>query len=200
MSDVIISKGFDADERQLVAHLYWQAFGAKLARCLGPEAKAQAFLVPNLNPDYALTARDPAGRLLGVAGFKTSQGALADAGVSDLCAAYGSWGGLWRAALLALLEREAAATNLLMDGIFVAPHAQGRGVGTALLEAIKAEAHNRGLAAVRLDVIDSNTRARTLYEREGFVAVQTHHLGPLRFVFGFRSATTMTYALGHNLT
>ena len=53
----------------------------------------------------------------------------------------------------------------------------------------------RNHAEVRLDVIDSNPRARTLYEREGFNATDTHRLGLLRHVFGFESATTMIKTL-----
>jgi len=82
-----------------------------------------------------------------------------------------------------------------MDGIFVAPAARGHGVGTALLDATIAEARTRGYAEVRLDVIDSNPRARALYERVGFVAKDTQQLGPLRHIFGFKSATTMVRAV-----
>ena len=78
-----------------------------------------------------------------------------------------------------------------MDGIFVEPAARGRGVGTLLLQAIANEAAQRGYAEVRLDVIDTNDRARALYERRGFRPVKTNSTGLLRHVFGFRSATTM---------
>jgi ribosomal protein S18 acetylase RimI-like enzyme len=78
-----------------------------------------------------------------------------------------------------------------MDGNFVDPTARGRGVGTALLDAIVDEARARGYAEVRLDVIDNNPRARTLYERRGFVAGDTQYLGPLKYLFGFSAATTM---------
>lgn len=80
---------------------------------------------------------------------------------------------------MALLERDLAEDTLLMDGICVDSSARGLGIGTALLEAIKAEAKTRNLAQVRLDVIDINPRARALYEREGFVAGPVQRLGPL---------------------
>ena len=77
----------------------------------------------------------------------------------------------------------------------MAQAARGQGVGSALLKAIIAEARRRGYHHVRLDVIDTNSRARALYERIGFVASDTHQLGPLRHVFGFRATTTMVYTL-----
>ncbi len=78
-----------------------------------------------------------------------------------------------------------------MDGICVDASAQGKGVGTLLLNAVFDAAKARGLAKVTLDVIDSNPRARALYERVGFKATTTDHLGPLRHVFGFSAATKM---------
>jgi len=42
------------------------------------------------------------------------------------------------------------------------------GVGSALLDAVAREAQARGLKEVRLDVIDSNPRAKALYTRKGF--------------------------------
>ena len=44
---------------------------------------------------------------------------------------------------------------------------------------------------VRLDVIDSNWRAKALYERLGFRVEKTTSIGLLRFIYGFRAAITM---------
>ncbi|WP_281858820.1 GNAT family N-acetyltransferase, partial [Litoreibacter halocynthiae] len=100
-------------------------------------------------------------------------------------------GGLWRGVLLDQLERDLADGQLLMDGIFVDVAARGKGVGTALLDAIIEQARDAGCHDVRLDVIDTNPRARALYERQGFVASGEVDAWPLHRVFGFRKATTM---------
>jgi ribosomal protein S18 acetylase RimI-like enzyme len=190
-----IALGFEDADRPAVAALYWDAFGEKLGRIMGPKDKALAFFETVMNPDHAICAHDEDGTLLGVVGFKTTHGALVGAGFSDMARSYGVLGAAWRIALLSALERDTENTRFLMDGIFVAPHARGCGVGTLLLDAIAAEAMARGYDEVRLDVIDSNDRARALYEREGFRAVATQSIGWLRLVFGFRSATTMVRRL-----
>jgi ribosomal protein S18 acetylase RimI-like enzyme len=82
-----------------------------------------------------------------------------------------------------------------MDGIFVSASARGQGVGTMLLDAVRVKAIDFGLARIRLDVIDSNPRARALYERQGFVALETSETGLFRHVFGFRSSTRMNCQL-----
>jgi ribosomal protein S18 acetylase RimI-like enzyme len=191
MSEITISNGFSDAERGTVARLYWQAFSPKLGRLLGPDARAIAFFARIMDPDFAITARDGSGTVIGLAGFKTARGALTGGGLRDIAHHYGWPGALWRGPLLALLERDLAPDTLLMDGICVDVRARGLGVGTALLAAIKQEARDRSLKQVRLDVIDTNPRARALYAREGFVAGPPQHIGPLRLLFGFSNSTPM---------
>ncbi len=192
---MIVTPGFAEDERPRIAALYCEAFGAKLGRVLGPERKALALVARVADPAYVLCARDGDGALLGLVGFRTRKGTFVGGGFGDMAAIYGGFGAIWRSGLMAALERRADGRNLILDGICVAAEARGRGVGTALLEAIARRALDDGYEGVRLDVIDSNERARALYERRGFTAVGEERLGPLTPVFGFRSATTMVRRL-----
>ena len=57
------------------------------------------------------------------------------------------------------------------------------------------EGRARGYSHVRLDVVDTNWRARVLYERLGFAIEKTDDIGLLRFAFGFRRSHTMTKRL-----
>ncbi len=188
---MIISQGFADSERRQVAQMYWAAFGQKLGRVMGPEPRAVEFIEDVLDPTHAISAHDKDGELLGVVGFKSYASALVGGTWHDLAKHYGWFGSAWRIGVLTLLERDTDNDRFLMDGIFVSETARGLGVGTALLDAVCDEAKSRNYAEVRLDVIDSNLRARALYEREGFVAGKVHNLGPLKHIFGFQSATTM---------
>lgn len=170
---------------------FWNAFGAKLDLALRPAHKARAFLRRVIDPSHSISAVGTDGELLGVAGFKTASGAFVGGGLKDLSSVYGVLGGTWRGLLLHALERDCEGGVLLMDGIFVGENARGKGVGSALLKAIVEEARRRGLGAVRLDVIDTNPRARTLYERHGFKPVDEMRLGLLSPLFGFSAATQM---------
>lgn len=188
---VVLRQGLPDRLRAEAAELYWDAFGGKLARVMGPRAKAVAFLQKALRADHVISALSDNGDLLGLVGFKTHVGSFAGGDWADLRAVYGSFGAVWRAGLLSLLERDVENERFLLDGICVAAAARGQGVGTLLLQAICDEARARNYPGVRLDVIASNPRARALYERFGFVALKTEKLGPLRYVFGFEASTTM---------
>jgi ribosomal protein S18 acetylase RimI-like enzyme len=188
---VTVHKGLPPAFRRDGARLYWQAFGTKLGRVLGPEPRAMAFLMRVIEAEQCVMAMAPDGRLIGLAGFKTDGHSFAGGTFDDLRAVYGRFGAFWRGGLLSALDREEVTDCFLMDGICVDAKARGQGVGAALLAALYDEAAKLGYRSIRLDVVDSNTRARALYDREGFLPTRTTRLGLLRHVFGFASSTTM---------
>lgn len=191
---ITLRLGLPDQHRDAAARLYWEAFGGKLGRVMGPKRLALAYLHRVMRADHVIIA-EHAGRLVGLAGFKSPRGAFADGGWDDLRAIYGRFGAIWRLALLAALTREVDNRRFLVDGICVTRDHRGQGIGEALVEALCSEARQRGYAAIRLEVIDTNVRARALYERLGFRTVKRDELGLLRHAFGFSSAATMVREL-----
>ncbi|HMO72811.1 MAG TPA: GNAT family N-acetyltransferase [Paracoccaceae bacterium] len=177
--------------RDAAARLYWQAFGAKLGRVMGPEARALDWLRGAIMTDHAVVAMSDGGALLGLAGFRSPAGAFAATDLGSLSRAYGWPGALWRWLALWCLSREIDNDRFLFDGICVDRGARGRGLGSGLIAAAADVAAARGYRELRLDVIDTNLRARALYERLGFRPAGVQRLGPLRHLFGFDAAVTM---------
>lgn len=188
---ISLHKGLPPHLRQAAIALYWQAFGGKLGTVMGPDAKAYRFLDRVLRADHCIYATNGEGTLLGMVGFKTPEGSFAGGEIADVRAIYGVLGAAWRLPLLWMLERDTDNARFLLDGICVTRDARGQGIGTALLAAIETEAQSRGYPAIRLDVIDSNFRAKALYARHGYLVEKTDDIGVLRFAFGFQSSTTM---------
>ncbi|WP_394180349.1 GNAT family N-acetyltransferase [Yoonia maritima] len=186
-----ITVGIPDASRGEAAALYWEAFGNKLGFTMGPKYRALIYINRVMRSDHGICAHDDHGRLVGVAGFKTMNGALVGGSFTDIRKVYGWVGALIRVRLMGALETDTENERFLMDGLFVAPEARGQGVGTALLDEIAAEAKRRGYRQVRLDVVDTNPRARALYLHEGFREMETHKLGLLRYIFGFKAATVM---------
>jgi ribosomal protein S18 acetylase RimI-like enzyme len=67
-------------------------------------------------------------------------------------------------------EERADRDEAVLLAAAVVPAQQGRGVGTQLMLAAEETATERGCRAIVLGVEDFNARARSLYERLGYVA------------------------------
>lgn len=182
--------GLPDETRAEAAALYWQAFGGKLGRVLGPERLALAYLERVMRADHCICAFGAQG-LIGLVGFKTDTGSFAGGSSDDMRKVYGLTGGAWRSGVMQALGGDTGTGRFLVDGLCVQQEARGRGVGSALLAAVCDEGRSRGYGAIRLDVVDTNPRARALYERRGFVLEQVTGIGPLRVVFGYRATHGM---------
>lgn len=192
---VTIFLGLHPHLRPAAAQLYWEAFGGKLGRVLGPDRRALVFFERVIRADHCFTALDETGALLGLGGFKTPAASFAGGSWADLRAVYGPFGGRWRGMILRRLAEDVESDRLQVDGLCVAPDHRGKGIGSLLLSALCREAVDRGYRSIGLDVTADNLRARALYARHGFLPVRTEELGLARHVFGFAASTTMVRRL-----
>lgn len=194
MATATIVRGVPPAGRERAAALYAEAFRAKLRPALGDGPRARGLLAATLREDRVLCAVHER-RVVGVLGFHADGTGAFDVRHRHVASAYSRWSAWWRLLLLAPLDRRARPGELLLDGICVDPAARGLGIGTALLDAATELARARGATSVRLSVVDSNPRARALYERLGFAPTRTGSSGPLRALYGFRAATEMVRAV-----
>ncbi|GAB1597089.1 GNAT family N-acetyltransferase [Lysobacter claricitrinus] len=66
-----------------------------------------------------------------------------------------------------------------VSDIVVAPEAEGRGIGNALMAAAEAWANAQGFALIQLYVLPENAPARRLYERVGYAPEWLKYVKPL---------------------
>jgi ribosomal protein S18 acetylase RimI-like enzyme len=194
MDAVTITRGFTEDERARVGSLYWEAFGRKLRSGFADQATGMAVVRAVLRPDHMLVARR-GDDVVGVCGFYDAGTGAAELTWSRLRRTLSIPASLRASLVLSLLSRTNHPGSLVLDGICVDGSARGLGIGTALLSEAARHARRAGARAVRLSVVDSNPRARALYERQGFVAVDSGSLGPLSRVYGFDGYTSMERAI-----
>lgn len=193
MTDIVLTRGWHQSRAAQVAELYEEAFGPKFSKAIPDkqariEVLAQCF-VPEFS--YVVTAHD---EVVGLAGFQTSDGSLTGGmSLRRLLNKLGWLKGLWAALVFSLFERQPQAGELVMDGIVVDRRFRGQGLGSRLLDQIIQHAKEHGFQTVRLDVIDTNPRARKLYEAKGFVATKTERFPYLKWLVGFSGATTMVF-------
>lgn len=187
----LIQKGFNLEKAGPVAKLYEEAFGAKFASAIPDKAQRIKLLSHCFVPEFSYTAifED---EVIGLAGFQQAYGSLTGGiGIQQLIGELGLIKGLWACLVFSLFERKPKAQELMMDGVAVDSRFRGQGIGSRLLDSIIAHAMDNGFETVRLDVIDSNPRAKKLYESKGFVAAKHDYFPYLKWLVGFTGSTTM---------
>ena len=63
--------------------------------------------------------------------------------------------------------------ELYVDGVAVAHEMRGKGVGSRLFDMMERVALKKGIRTISLEVVDTNPRAKILYEHIGFGAMKT---------------------------
>ena len=196
--EVIYQTGIEEEFRSAAANLYDEAFGKKISVAVRNKEKRQQILNNCLVLEYAIAAIHER-QLIGIAGFHTPNGSLTGGiGYRNLLSQLGFIRGNRAALIFSLYERKPKPGELVMDGIAVRSNARGKGIGTSLLEEIRMLAEQQGFNRVRLDVIDTNPKAKKLYERMGFRAIKTESFPYLEKLLGFGGVTTMQLEIDTN--
>ncbi len=73
-----------------------------------------------------------------------------------------------RGGLVGMIALGAAEDHAELEDFFVAPEAQGEGIGRALMDAVQAECRARGLTRIE---VDADPNAEAIYARLGFRTV-----------------------------
>lgn len=199
--DVTIELGLPHELRDQAAAIYEEAFGEKMRMAVRDQQKRMAFVERALVADNILVARR-GDELLGAAGL-SSRGAPFAGGTlgsswdprpyRDLL---GWTGALWAVWGSRMADHEPRADEVYVDGIAVASQARSLGIGTRLLAEIRQTARSHGKRYVRLDVIDSNPRAKALYERVGYRVTKVESFRWKRRWVGFGAMISMQQPVG----
>lgn len=176
------------------AALYLSALADKLVPVYGVGPRARQALMCGFNRHMCITAEEN-DRLVGILGIQSAVAGFMNVTINTLRPFYGTFGSLWRMALLAFLHYLPMADEAYIDGVAVLPEYRGRGVGTGLIAALETWATGHGLSIIRLEVVDANPRAEKLYRRIGFEAVHAQTVWPFGTLFGFQSSTVMVKTL-----
>lgn len=175
--------------------LFEEAFGEKFSVAIPNRKKRLKVLSEGLNLDFSVAALTE-GKLIGFAGFQLPNGSITSGiTLKSLFRHLGVVGCFRAVAIFSLFHRKLKDSELLMDGIVVCQDFRGQGIGTKILETLKAYASTNDYSTIRLDVIDTNSNAKRLYDRFGFFASKTESFEFLRGLLGFGASTTMIYQL-----
>jgi len=193
-----IQKSLPKNFYKAAAELYDEAFGKKFALAVPDKAKRIALLEKCFISEFAITAYSE-GKLVGLAGFKTNSGSLTGRmNFYSIIRELGVFSGLWAALVFSFYERKPQKGQLLMDGIAVSSNCRGSGIGGTLLDEIIKFGIEGGYKEIRLDVIDTNPKAKKLYARKKFVERHTDKFPYLTWFLGFSASTTMILTIDND--
>lgn len=171
--------------------IFWAAFSQKLGPILGDDHRARDLLADSLNQERLIAAYID-GQLMGVAGLEYERQTFLEITPRLCIKHFGFLGGLRRFLVMGLLfAHKIPNDTLYLDSLAVHPDARGMGVGTRLLGEFEALARQKGFAKVRMDVVDTNPRAKALYERQGFVVAGEQSLPFWQNRMGFAKSYEM---------
>lgn len=195
-----ITIGLTPEQLPQAIALFDQAFERKMSLAIADVPTRRRLFAEIFSGESCIGAVKD-GKVIGAVGFQTPttafSGGVSGRGVSwsAIRRHLGFFASLRAALFFKMFERETDAETLLMDGIFVDEEARGLGVGGKLLEAFLAYGAEQGFQKAKLGVINTNPRAKALYERAGFVVRSTKKMGVLKWVLGFDSYDIMTHPL-----
>ncbi len=191
---ITIGLGLAEQHRWQAARLYYDAFAPYLDTIIGSRERAIRIIAQDikLEPVITGTLQD---QLVGLIGLKHG-GRFVDFRRSTFVKELGWLRGRKRYNWLRATYRPSREGELLLDGICVHPDWRGQGIGTQLIQVLFEFAYAYNYTSIRLDVIDTNSGARRLYERLDFVATDTLNFDLLsRMLFSYSAVTTMIYQI-----
>lgn len=188
-----ILSGIPDELRKPAIALFHEAFKNKFASLMTLD-EALSTLPGLLNPEQVIFALQD-GKLAGFAGIQHGRKRLFQLPLRPFMKHLGVFRGVYVAIVLMLFGRPYKEGELLMDGICVDKDMRGQGIGSLLLEAVIEFARQKNYRTIRLDVADTNPRARKLYERMGFSPTVTHRYPFTKKYMGFSTSTSMIKTL-----
>lgn len=186
--NVNISIGLPPDSSATIAAMYLDIFSRKLHAVLGHRV-AFPMIAENISADRIIVAL-MGDEIVGIAGLKYDGTGFFSPDRRGFIKCYGPLLGRVRAAIWASVQTIPRPHQLLLDGLGVQVEFRCQGIGTSLLKAVERRARELNKTEVILEVVDTNSRARSLYERFGYRTVITTRRWMFRLA-GFSAAHLM---------
>jgi ribosomal protein S18 acetylase RimI-like enzyme len=172
--------------------LYLKVFSEKLVPILGTDNRVFEMLTSNIATDKCIVAICNS-KVVGIMGIQTNDGGFLKLSLKTMIKIYGLFGGVFRMCSLLMFYHSTAADELYIDGVAVVDEMRSKGIGSHFFHLLEKKALQMGVRSISLEVIDSNPRAKILYECLGFVTTKIEAIWPLNlfFKFSFKSAAFM---------
>ena len=190
-----IRLGVPKNQRRRVAQIFYETFQDKLKRIFGNKQKFESLIASSLRDDRILVAIiDEV--VVGFAGLHYHKKTYSDPSFSQIVKIFGLT--TIRALLFLIVSsfNKPKPHQLHLDTLAVSTEEQGKGIGTRLLQSTIDLARTQNISQIKLEVIQTNQKAKKLYEKIGFKTAKVTNIPyPFSYLIGFRSFDEMHYNL-----
>ncbi len=182
---MIIKKGLPEKYKQSAAELLLEAFNEKFIPILGKDKKSIKLIKASIDINNCIYS-EKNGNLLGILGITTTKGNFINITFKDLVSIYGLFRAIPKIIKLTMFFFHIPKVNeVYVELVAVADIARGKGIGSMLFDSLTNLALNKGFRDITLQVVDTNPRARELYERLDFVVEKKIDIWPINKLVGW---------------
>ena len=192
---VEICFGVPTDQRTRTAKIAFEAFGDFINNLLGSKSEIVTLVAAYLRDDRMLVALK-GGVVVGCAGLEHSGKGFIKISFREAVRTLGLNAFLIVIFHFVMIFSRASPCQVHVQALAVSEKERGKGIGSKLLEASIDYARSKGFSQVKLEVTDTNPRARRLYERIGFIKTNARNIPyPFSRIIGIGRVIEMIYRL-----
>jgi len=171
-------------DKQDFSALILASLGEKLLPILGGKKKTLLFLQKSFSPKNCFFIKEK-NSIVAFLAFKTKDGSFINPSLANFVDVYGVFG-IIKAFVFEIIEHKLKTKEIHIQAIAVDPLFRGKSLGSNLVQHFFEYAKKKSYKIASLEVIDTNKRAFSLYEKLGFIIKKKHSIGFLKMFFPFK--------------
>jgi len=197
ISKIKISDKINEEQLNQAMNIFYSAFKQKIRHLIKSREKAVAVYKNSINKDrvfYALIEND----VVGIAGLHYENKNFIDIKYSNLRKHFNPLRSFFIYWIYKIVSPKVKEDAVRIDSIAEKEQFRSAGIGTELINKVLEFAKNKAFKEVILEVVNTNPKAKKLYERMGFKEKKHVRYYLLTRPAGFSSEYIMSYAVPHN--
>lgn len=187
--------GIPKNQRTEVAKIFYESFGSKFNLMFGNKQKAISLVASSLDDKKTVVALKN-GLVVGYAGLHYFNKSYMEINLHKVVKIFGL--ATFRVILVGgfFLLTKVGSKELHLESLAVSSKHRNQGIGHKLLQFTVDYGRSKKFSQIHLEVIQTNPKAKRLYERIGFKEVKVQKVPfPFSNLLGFSSITQMVYKL-----
>lgn len=195
----------NSKDKQDIAHILVNTFNEKIENIwimTSDKEKAKRLIQNHLNSNQCFVERMD-GKVVGVCSVETKEASsFVDIPRESFQNEFGTVQGIMRFLAYQIYKASQGSFSEKMihiDLLAVDPSTRGKGIGKSLLNKVEILANRIGKSQLVLEVVDSNPKAKSLYEKQGFETYKYEKMNPLFNQFTKRAGFSGFYSMNKEI-